>query len=322
MRRRLRGSLQRRFVTLLTALTFAVVAVSGVLAFVRAFSLEIIGLHALMGFVFIALIAFHVANNIRPLKRYLRSKTLWLCLAMTAAATFVMWQQPGPIKALLGLSGNLGPALERFEMNDDAMVFQYSPADHYKMALTLKTGKAYDVEHPPQIAIWLENQGAYHIKTLLGPDSATAESLPYWTFKVRGWEKAKRDAELKEVDGVEVDGVEIDGVTMPTPNGSFDPADYILPADPENPMPYKLLIEINQPGDAHAAYDDQPSLVYAVEIDNAWPQTFQLLEIVGYPKREDIDDKEAWSLYYVDEGFGSALKLIDSALLTIERGGP
>ena len=38
--------------------------------------------------------------------------------------------------------------------------------------------------------------------------------------------------------------------------------------------------------------------------------------------REDIEGKEGWAVYYVDEGFGSALKLIDSALLTIERGWP
>jgi len=302
-------------VTLLVALTFAVVAVTGVLAFVRGFSLRIIGLHALMGFVFVALIGFHVANNIRPLKRYLRSETLWSCIAITAVLTIFVWQQPGPVRALLGLSGNIGPAMQRFEMSDDELVFQYVPAEHYKMALRVKTGEAYDAENPPKVAIWLENQGAYHIKTLHSPEASDAESLPYWSFKVRGWEKAKQEAELKEVDGEE-----IDGVTMPTPNGSFDPADYILPADPENPMPYKMLIEINEPGDAHGMYEDQPSLVYSVEIDNAWPKTFQLLEILGYPKREDHDDKEAWSLYYVDERVGSAVNLIDSALLTIERG--
>ena len=94
-----------------------------------------------------------------------------------------------------------------------------------------------------------------------------------------------------------------------------------MPADPETSTPYKLLIEIDQEGDAHGPYEDQPSLVYAVEIDNLLPQTFQLLEIVGYPKREDDEDgKEAWPLYYVDDSFGSALDLIDSALLTIERG--
>ena len=43
------GSLRRRFTSLLTALTFLVLAVTGVLAFVRPFSLNIVGLHALLG---------------------------------------------------------------------------------------------------------------------------------------------------------------------------------------------------------------------------------------------------------------------------------
>jgi hypothetical protein len=62
-------------------------------------------------------------------------------------------------------------------------------------------------------------------------------------------------------------------------------------------------------------------LVYAVEIDNADPRAFQLLELVGYPKREENDKegKEVWALYFVDERFTSALKLINSGLLTIDR---
>jgi len=109
--------------------------------------------------------------------------------------------------------------------------------------------------------------------------------------------------------------VDVDGFSGATQNSSFDPADYILPADSDNPMPYRLLIEIDQPG------DDQTSLVYSVEIDNADPRTFQLLDLVGYPKRElDEAGKETWALYFVDDDqFASALDLIDSALLTIER---
>ena len=311
-----RRSLQRRFVTLLVVLTFTVLAVSGVLAFVLPFSIQVIGLHALMGFAFIVLIGFHVKNNFRPLRTYLQSKVLWICLAITAALTAVFLLQPAPVKAILGLSGNLGPAQDRFELNEGEMVYQYTPADHYKMKLTIKTGQAYDVESPPHIAIWLENQGSYHIKTLRAPDASDANLLPFWHFKRQGWEKAKREADSKAAEEIEVDAV-----TMPTPNGSFDPADYILPADPENPMPYKLLIEINQPGDAHGSYEDQQSLVYAVEIDNSWPKTFQLLDLVGYPKREEDDEegKEVWSLYFVDESFDSALELIDSALLIITR---
>jgi hypothetical protein len=205
---------------------------------------------------------------------------------------------------VLALSGNLGPAMERFEMHEDGMVFDYSPSPDYKMRLTVKPGPSYAATPPPQVAIWLENQGGYHIKTLLAPDDAA--ELPYWSFKHSGWEKARREAEM--LGGV-------DAVTSPTPNGSFDPADYILPANQKDSTPYSLLLEINQPG------DNQSSLVHTVEIDNSLPRTFQLLELRGFPKREEMgkDGKEKWGLYYVDETFGSALDLIDSALLTIER---
>jgi hypothetical protein len=276
--------------------------VTGVLAFIQPFSIGIIGLHSLMGFVFIALVGLHVFNNSRPLASYLRSRALWATLAITAALTLLFWWQPPPVRSMLGWSGNLGPAMERFEMRDDAMVFDYSPSPDYKMRLTVKTGPAHAANPPPQIAIWLENQGGYHIKTLLAPK--TAGELPYWSFKHAGWEKAKREAEALG---------EVDAVSSPTPNGSFDPADYILPAGSKDSTPYSLLLEINQPD------DKQASLVYSVEIDNSLPRTYQLLDLRGYPKREDKDDKEAWALYYVDESFGSALDLIDSALLAIDR---
>jgi hypothetical protein len=298
------GTLRRRSVSVLTASSFVVLAVTGVLAFIRPFSLDIIGLHSLTGFVFVGLIALHVANNSRPLTAYLHSKALWATLTATAAMTLLFWWQPAPVKTVLGWSGNLGPAMERFEMRGDDLLFDYAPSPDYKMRLAVRTGPAFRGSPPPEVAIWLENQGGYHIKTLRPP--AAAAETPYWKFKHAGWEKAKREAEA--AGG-------IDAVSSPTPNGSFDPADYILPGAAGESTPYALLLEINQ------ADDDQPSLVYAVEIDNSLPRAFQLLELRGYPKREDESDgKEAWPLHYVDESFGSALELIDSALLTIERG--
>jgi len=301
---------RRSITSLLGMLTFVVMAVTGALAFFLPFSIAIVGLHSLMGFVFVAFIAVHVLNNSRQLKGHLRSRLVVLALAVTVGLSVVFFFQPAPVKAVLRLSQNLGPALDHFEVQEDGMVYHYAPSDDYLMELTVKTGPNFDPEDPPKIAIWLENQGDYHIQTLLGPD-VISDDLPYWSFKRRGWEKAKEEAGNNE---------EIDAVSIPTPNGSFDPADYILPADPDTSTPYKLLIEINQSGDAHGEYDDQPSLVYSVEIDNLRPVTFQILDLVGYPKREDEDGKEAWSLYFADEGFGSALKLVDSVLLRIERG--
>ena len=298
------GTLRRRAVSLLTALTFLVLSVTGVIAFILPFDIGIIGLHALMGFVFVGLIGLHVFNNNRQLASYLRSKTLWITLATTASLTALFWWQPAPVKVVLGWSGNLGPAMQRFEMTDDGMVFDYAPSPEYQMRLDIRTGPAFDSDSPPQLGIWLQNQGGYHIKTLLAPEDGG--ETPYWAFKHAGWEEAKRKAaELEDVDAI----------TMATPNGSFDPADYILPQASQDATPYQLLLEINQPG------DEQASLVYLVEINNALPRAFQLLDLHGYPKRgEDSDDgKAVWDLYYIDESFTTALDLIDSALLAIER---
>ena len=298
---------KRRVVSLLTATSFVVLSVTGILAFIRPFSIQIVGLHALIGFVFVGFIAFHVANNLGSLKLYLKSKTLWLTSAIVGLLTALFLWQPAPVRAVLGLSKNIGPALDRFEINEDVLTYSYSPVPEYKMQLTIRTGNTFDHTAPPHLAIWMENASSYHIKTLHEP----TEMLPYWDFKVRGWKKAKRKAEQAGTALNET----VDGTSGATQNSSFDPADYILPADPDNPMPYHLMIEIDQPGDKQAA------LVYSVEIDNAEPRFFQLLDLVGYPKREndDEDGKEVWELYYVNEEFHSALELIDSALLTIDR---
>jgi hypothetical protein len=308
-------SKKRSTISLLTAFSFVVLAVTGVLAFVRPFSIQIVGLHSLIGFVFIGLIALHILNNTGHLGRYLKRGPVWITLSVVAALAVLFFWQPAPIKGVLGLSKNLGPSLDDYEVTDLGLSYHYTPDPGYNMALTVRSGSGFDTESPPHFAIWLENASQYHIKTLHTPEGNEGRSaLPYWDYKRRGWEEAKREAETSGIELAEELGV--DAISGATQNSSFDPADYILPGDNDESLPYRLLIEINQPG------DDQASLVYAVDIDNFDPCTFQLLDLVGYPKREedDEDGKEVWALYYVDGSFDSALNLIDSALLTIERG--
>ena len=59
------GLKKRRFVSLFNLLLFAVMAGSGVWAFAQPFSIQVIGLHALTGFVFIV-VGLHLANNFVP----------------------------------------------------------------------------------------------------------------------------------------------------------------------------------------------------------------------------------------------------------------
>jgi len=308
---------KRRFVSLFNLLLFAVMAGSGVWAFAQPFSIQVIGLHALTGFIFIVVIVLHIANNFVPLKKYSKHPILWFVIAVTGALGALFYFQPSPIKSVLGLSGNLGPALDRFVMTEEGMKYDYVPSPSYKLSLDLRTGESYSLQDPPRLAVWLENQSFYHIKTLYASESEDAkEMLPYWAFKVKGWEQAKEEAEKKGLDLNET----VDAVSGATENGSFDPADYILPRETNSSMPYRVMIEINQPGDPTEKLKDQPSLVYQVEVDNYDPRTFQLLELVGHPVKEKNEEgEEEWAIYYVDERFGSAMSLINSALLTIDR---
>ena len=291
-------------------------AVTGVIAFIQPFSIEIIGLHALTGFLFIGVVVGHIFNNSVALKKYIKSPVVLAVIGTTVATTALFYYQPSPIKKILGLSGNLGPALDLFEMDEKGMTYRYTPDPGYKMLVDLRTGPAFDLKNPPRLAVWLENQSLYHIKTLYVSDTPdNREQLPYWAFKVKGWEKAQEEAKAKNLSLED----SVDAVSEATANGSFDPADYILPTEQNASMPYRVLIEVNQPNDPSSKLEDQPSLVYEVEVDNYDPYTFQLLELVGYPVMEEKEEKKEWYLSYADESIESAFEIVDSVLLQIDR---
>jgi hypothetical protein len=291
-------------------------AVTGVIAFIQPFSIEIIGLHALTGFLFIGVVVGHIFNNSVALKKYIKSPVVLAVIGTTVATTALFYYQPTPIKKILGLSGNLGPALDLFEMDEKGMTYRYTPDPGYKMLVDLRTGPAFDLKNPPRLAVWLENQSLYHIKTLYVSDTPdNRDQLPYWAFKVKGWEKAQEEAKAKNLSLED----SVDAVSEATANGSFDPADYILPTEQNASMPYRVMIEVNQPNDPSSKLEDQPSLVYEVEVDNYDPYTFQLLELVGYPALEEKEEKEEWYLSYADESIESAFEIVDSALLQIDR---
>ena len=278
-------------------MTFTVIVISGLMAFFFPFSIKTTGLHALMGFLFIILIISHVTNNFKGFKRSFSKKTFILTLLFTGTLTVLFIWQPAPVKKVLGLSNNLGAAQDMFEMKEDGMIYRYSPAENYKLKLEVRAGSEYKNEKPPELAIWLENQSRYHIKTL--HTTKAKDQLPYWAWKVEEYEKAKKESETEKPE-------DVDAVTSATPNSSFDPRDYILPE--RNKEPFFLVIEVNLKGDKNKFFEDQPSIIYRVEIDNKFPKAFQVLDIVGYSNYDE--EEKSWEAYFPDEKLTTCLKLI------------
>lgn len=310
--------MKRHWISTLIAMLFVTLAVTGVMGFFLPFNILTVSVHAFVGFVFIASIGFHIKNNWRALKYYFTKRSAAVLALFVVALITVILLQPAPVIAILGLSTNLGPDPSRFELDGQRMLYRYDPAPHYGMLLEVMGGSAYDAADPPHLAIWIENRSGYHIKSLYHTDREGYESeLPYWHYKRSEYLKYKREHEAKSQAEQQED---LDAISSATENDSFDPADYIVPKDPERDAPYRVMIEINQLGDANDDYADQPSLVYSVEVDNRDPRAFQVLEIVGYPKAEQDDKETVWSLYFVDETITTARDLLDSALLRIARG--
>lgn len=315
--------MKRHWVSTLIAMLFVTLAVTGVMGFIFPFNLLTVSVHALVGFVFIVAVGFHIRNHYHQLRRYFTKRSAAVLVVFVVALITVILLQPGPVRAIIGLSDNLGPDPSNFELDGQRMLYRYDPADHYRMLLEVMGGSAYDADDPPYVAIWIENRSGYHIKSLYHTERDDYEThLAYWHYKRSEYLKYKAEHEAKS-EAVAEQQEDLDALSSATENDSFDPADYIVPKDPERDAPYRVMIEINQLGDGNEHYDDQPSLVYSVEVDNRDPRTFQVLEIVGYPKAKEGEDGEVtWSLYYADETLTTARDLLDSALLRISREQP
>ena len=297
---------------------FVTLAVTGLMGFFLPFNLLTVSVHSLVGFVFITAIGFHIKNNFRHLRSYFSNRTALVLLLLVSSFIAIILYQPAPVKAILSLSSNKGPALDHFEIQGTRMTYNYSPAPHYQMQLDFKGGPSFKPDKPPSIAIWIENKSGYHIKSLYHSEQTNSEELlPYWHHKRAEYFKNKLLNEKKKKDTESSD--DLDALSSATDNYSFDPKDYIVPEDTAKESPYRVMIEINIPGDGNEHYKDQPSLVYSVEVDNKDPRAYQVLEIVGFPKMEVEDGETKWSLYYADETITTARYLYDSALLQIDR---
>jgi hypothetical protein len=316
--------MKRHWVSTLIAMLFVTMVVTGVMGFFLPFNLLTVSVHSLVGFLFIASIALHIKNNYKALRYCFTKRSAALLMVFVIALVTVILMQPRPVTAIIGLSSNVGPDPGRFELDGERMLYRYDPAPHYRMLLEVMGGSAYNVNDPPFVAIWIENQSGYHIKSLYHDDREDYQAqLPYWHHKRSEYLKYKAEHEAKSEAQQQAEASdEVDALSSATENNSFDPADYIVPKDPERESPYRVMIEVNQPGDGNEDHADQPALVYSVEVDNRDPRTFQVLEIVGYPFKEvDEDGQAQWSLYFVDETITNARDLLDSALLRIARSG-
>lgn len=210
------------------------------------------------------------------------------------------------------------------------------PGTGNQLALEVSFSKGEAHNHP-SFAIWIEDMNENYIQTLFitrsvgtgiyghgrldnerwdnkpGPQKRPA-SLPYWLHKRSSF----FGVPLLPDSAHPV----TDGYTGATPSGDFVIKTGIKQGLPEK---FRILMEINQPWDwnefwTNSLYNDldyrtscQPSLIYAVTIDQKNPGTVRFLNPVGHGHYSGKDG----NLYTDLTTFTTALEILDKATVTL-----
>lgn len=292
--------MKRSFVSLLIAILFLVLGITGVLMYFSPFSKSITVLHITTGFLFVLGIGFHLVNNSRALFSYFKGAKkgrfhlnpafLGITISMLLLIGISKFDLP-PLKQLYALGEGLQGKTEVY----------------YKIMETNSQiqGQGIQVEvlmsqpsHTPTLAVWIEDKQGNYLQDLYVSQKLAREdfinfnnkrrpeALPVWSHK-RG---------VQSQDGLYVPDKNnpiADGMTGATPTTNWILQSHIA----ESVDSIRVFMEINQSFDWNdhfnpTAFPDdpvysgpgkvgQPALIYATEIINIQQPSLEQMKLLG-----------------------------------------
>lgn len=302
----------RKVVSLVLAISFVVVAVTGVLSFYHSYTKWIATLHTVFGLVLAVGVLFHLWNNLRPIKSYIKWKRFPLVFGLMVLLFCTAFYQLPPVQQLMeygakqkAKKGN-GHALGAF----DVITLETDKG----LAISLDLMHAEHYWHP-QIAIWTEDLEGNYLETLF-VTNATAKGLFFGgrtkdNFKVFDTKNAANN-DYRRVNALPVwshtrGEIYSDGMVVPTRedplpeaiSGATPPQSFMLKTSIDEKTSFVIKLEINVAFDDNEFYSEfdypedevfhngtgqlgQPSLVYAVEIDLKNGKNYYLMDAVGH----------------------------------------
>ncbi|MGK0188443.1 MAG: hypothetical protein ACI9R3_004254 [Verrucomicrobiales bacterium] len=312
---------------------FVTLAVTGLLAFLKPFSIATTRVHIVFGLATLVLVGLHLASRMGYFKKQIRpsgsqqvSRPLLFGILAgwggLIAVALVNWQ---PISLLLDQS---------YEARHQAEIVRASPlsafkdpAVHQRMiarkprsdadaTLALSVSFARDLESLPAIAVWAETATGTMIETLYIDPALAYSDNPEW-----GGASVPRHHILPiwrhrytMISGVDPTG-EIDAFSGATPTHSFTLDDYLTLGEEKS---FVLSVEVNAPADSNEHYTDsrigQPSLLYTAYIELDVENRYTILELTGHGEGSERNG----AIHYDLEKITTARALIDLLLVKVE----
>jgi hypothetical protein len=312
--------------------SFITLAVTGILSFTRAFSLQTTRIHIIFGLATLILVGLHLASRIPYFRQQLKSRAassvspgqligLTLGWLMLLIASFSNWS---PVNSVI---------MQGYESRHRAEIVRPSPLtasirerdellaarvkeDSDTIALSIHALLADQTPPGTVMALWAETPAGSLIETLyISPELAYSDS-PTWN----GQETHRGDIlpiwrhRYTTVSGIDPSG-EVDAASGATENHSFSLADY-LKTDGED---YLLFLEMNAPGDSNDRWTDphlgQPSILYSALVSHTDTRQQALLELTGRSGSSETPGH----IFYDMESITTAREMLVAALAISEK---
>ncbi len=314
--------------------SFSALAVTGVLAYLRPFSITVTQIHIIAGCVTLVLVLMHLLARLPYFKNRIskgkQSASLRLQIILFGSVFgFLVY---GSVTSLPPASWLIENSYEHRNssqiVRSSSLVGFDQPAPHRKWivrqsqddtasGLSIYLSFQEKLNPMPSISVWAESTTGSMIETLYLEQSLAYSEVPLWEDY-----KTQRSHILPLwrhrytlLSGITPSG-EVDAVSGATESHRFA-LDPYLEAGKGNE--FVLCVEINAPGDTNNEFSDsllgQPSLLYTclVEVDRVEP--YYLFELTGHGGGDAL---ETGNVQYDLEMIGSAKKMKDLFLAKIE----
>lgn len=315
--------------------SFSALSVTGVLAYLRPFSITVTQIHIIAGFVTLVLILMHLLARLPYFKNRITkgSQGASLRIQVILFGTVFGFLVYGSVSSIPPSSWLINNSYEHRNssqiVRSSSLVGFEEPAPHRKWivrqsqddnasGLSIYLSFQEELNPMPSISVWAESTIGSMIETLYLEQSLAYSEVPLWEDY-----KTQRSHILPLwrhrytlLSGIKPSG-EVDAVSGATESHRFA-LDPYLEAGKGNE--FVICVEINAPNDSDKSFSDpllgQPSLLYTCLVDVDSDEPYYLFDLTGHGGGDAL---ETGNIQYDLDIIGSAKKMKDLFLVKLEK---
>ncbi len=335
----------KRVISLSIALSFIVLAATGILSYFQPYTRTTATLHTLFGLVFTLGVLLHFRNNLPSIRRYVKGRLLFPILTIASALFLAGYFESPPLSTLMDFGAKAKVNTSK-SLNQSAYEFIERNLSR-DLQLTIDLLRSEHYWHP-QMAIWTEDSLGNYLETLFVTQS-TAKGI---FFGGRSKQNFKQFDQAKDAIG---DYRRVDALPVWSHQRGVQYADGLYTPTRETPLPdaisgatitdnfklalsagyhkkFKLKVEINVAFDDNEFYSEfdfpddeifhsgtgqlgQPSIIFDAQIDMTDGKRYYLMELLGHGHQSGQTGK----IYRETATLTTALEIVERIVVGVAK---